>query len=152
MLKNRINELEEKIHPILLFEAGVIGTHPDGSPDLEALAIMKVALEHGITANDFQSLSMRFNDLNLKDCTGYDYAVNDIHEQIDAIIPLSSENNKESILCAVLACSARRLVWQPKTTEKCRKLAVSTFECTVIVYIISLFSNTFICFIILCRH
>ena len=152
MLKNRINELEEKIHPILLFEAGVIGTHPDGSPDLEALAIMRVALVFGITADDFQSLSMRFNDLNLKDGTGFDYAVNDILEQIDAIIPLSSTNDNEAILCAVLARSARRLVWQPKATEKCQKQTVSTFECTVIVYIISLFSNTFICFIILCGH
>jgi hypothetical protein len=121
-LEATVDKYEKKIHPTPLYNPGRIGYHPDGSEDPEARAFMKNALElaETLSADDFESSCMHFNDLNLKHRVGIETAVSVIAEKIDGLIPFSSKDDKEIIVRAIITCAARVLVWKPEATEECQ--------------------------------
>ena len=128
-LEGIINEYEEKIHPTPLYCPGMIGFHPDGTPDHEARAIMKntLVLAETLSAAAFESLCIRFNEKNLKYRVGIASARADIAEKIDGLIPFSSEDVKEIVVRAISTCAARMLVWKPEAKEECQDLECKSF-------------------------
>jgi hypothetical protein len=78
-----------------------------------------LVLAETLSADDFVSSSMHFNDLNLKHRVGIETVVSVIAEKINGLIPFSSKKVKETIVCAISTCAARALVWKPEPTEEC---------------------------------
>ena len=128
-LKGIIKELEEKINPIQLYNPGMIRHHPDYTLDLESGAIMDDALKLAktLSAKEFESLCMNFNELVFKHRVGIDNAVSDIGEEIDRLIPFSTNDDKEAIARAIITCAARMIVWKPNAKEECQKQECKSF-------------------------